>query len=140
MLPHMAILRGGGGGGPSVGISVDGSTYTAESTYPDPATVTLYFDDDGSILATNPLAVGTGTWITGAFDPADYDLYVTPTAGTFSTGTINSNQSLSTFRQYTVTRTSLGSKSCTATYQIRATGTSTVLASGEITLTATVSS
>jgi len=143
MLPGMAGRAGalgssssggsGGGGG--------GAVTLYSSTYSD--------DEIGTVANANFQLASTGTatgvstgsylsyaWTSGT--ASDYDVLVTLTSGTFSTGTTGSWLNLGTTRSWSVSRATNGSKTATATFQIRHAVSLTVLATATITLTASV--
>lgn len=107
-----------------------------------PATATNGYrlNSNGKVYTETP----TGTynyiedWVTPNGAASSYECYVTVTSGTLSSGTSGSWLALSSTRDWTVTRTTLGTKTCTFTVDIRKVGTTTVLDSATITLEAEV--
>lgn len=92
----------------------------------------ISFGNNGSLSVVADEAVADPFWLTNG-TPSLYELRVTPTAGTFSSGTVNSWISLGTSRTYEVVRNTPGAKSCTATYEIRlASDPGTILKSASI--------
>lgn len=75
-------------------------------------------------------------WIIPKVGMSSYEVRMTPTSGTLTTGTINTFQDLGTSRSYTVTATSVSSKTFVGTLEIRAIGTAVILASCPVTLVA----
>ena len=78
----------------------------------------------------------SGEWLLGG-SASDYEARFTPTIGTLTSGPTGWN-ALSSTREWTVARTSVGSKSCTGTIEIGLLGTSTAIDSATIVLSATV--
>ncbi len=77
-------------------------------------------------------------WVTPTGAASSYEAFVTVTSGTLSSGTSGSWVALSSTRDWSVTQTSIGIKTCTFTVDIRKVGTSTVLDSATITIEAEV--
>jgi hypothetical protein len=124
---------GGGGGSGTVSISDTGASQTVSS----PASATAYYElqNDGDVMTSS----GAGSdWLIGSVTGSDYECRATIVSGTLSTGTTGSWLALSSHRSWTVTRSSLGSKSCTFDLEIGLVGTSTALDTARIFLTATV--
>lgn len=78
----------------------------------------------------------SGEWLLGG-SASDYECRFTPTIGTLTSGPTGWN-ALSSTREWTVARTSPGSKSCTGTIEIGLVGTSTAIDSATIVLSAEV--
>lgn len=122
----------GGGGGASV--FIPSGDYTATSLTTSVCNIT--FSSAGTYSITDD-ATSSGTWrLTGA--SADYDIRWTNTAGTLTTGTAGTWQNLATSRAFGVTRATFGTKTCTGTVEIRSATSLLVVATGTITLNATV--
>lgn len=104
------------------------------------ATASITYESDGGLSSVgNDSAVGSATWLVNSVTGSDYEIRVLVTSGTFSTGiSTGSWATLNTDRTWTVSRASLGTKTCTATVEIGLVGTSTALDTATITLTATV--
>ncbi len=117
-------------------VNLNAETISDEQVNPADALAQIEFDTAGTVNGpSSPYA-----WLTNG-TASNYEVKATITAGTFSTGTSGSWLALSSARSWTVARTSLGSKSCTATFEIRAIADpSTILDTASITLTATVTS
>jgi hypothetical protein len=119
-----------------------GGTYEDQAFDPSDASCTLAFELDGDIQITRNFSGSSdiGDWMSPKLqDPAsNYELRVDPTSGTFSSGTTGAWLLLSSTRSYSVARTTGGTKSCTATYQIRRASDQVVLSSVSYTLIATV--
>lgn len=77
-------------------------------------------------------------WVTPNGAASNYECYATLSSGTLSTGTTGSWLSLGTTRDWTVTRSTLGLKSCTFTVDIRKIGTTTILDTITVTIEAEV--
>jgi hypothetical protein len=119
------------------------------------ATITLHNDtyttiEEGftaeAIFTLSPDGTATGLF-GGSFQnytyrdgdiAANYEVKATLTSGTFTTGTAGSWLNLATEREWTARQTTVGTKTTTATFEIRKVGTTTILATATITLTATV--
>lgn len=119
------------------------------------ATITLHADtyttvEEGfaaeAVFTLSP--DGTATGIFGGSYPtytyrdgdiaANYEVKATLTSGTFTSGTAGSWLNLGSEREWTARQTVVGTKTVTATFDIRKVGTTTVLGTASITLTATV--
>lgn len=138
MLAQMqAMALRGRGSSATVNIGVTGEQSDLV-TDPDDSSVVLRFKADGTLTVTNTAGTTTSSWITGTFVAANYDLYVTVTAGSFTTGTTLTLLPLDTERSFSVVRTSVGLKSCAATYEIQPSGGGTALDTETITLAAEV--
>ena len=129
-------LLGGGSGGETATITLVDDTYINER---EGLTAQSWFD-----LNADGTAEGRGTFPYTYRDgdiAANYEVLVTETVGAMTSGPVGAWTNLGTDREWVVTRTGAtgpGSTSCTATFQIRKVGTTTVLDSATITLTATV--
>jgi hypothetical protein len=114
-----------------------GSGLTSTSS-PTTAICAATFDNSGAYTIDGG---GGGSWMVGLGGVAsDYEIMWTNTSGTLSTGTAGVWLNLGTTRIFDVQRTTVGGKSCTGTVQIRRASDSVVLASGSITIQASVSS
>lgn len=110
-----------------------------EAVSPEDASAQLTFDNDGTVKEN---LISIGSWL-NIGNAADYDLYVySPTSGTFSAGSAATDTALNlgTDRVFIKNNTvnAAGIIEVVANYEIRNTGTSTVVASGVMTLTAEV--
>jgi hypothetical protein len=76
------------------------------------------------------------TWCTPTAQAVNYEVYITVTAGTLSSGTSGSWVALSTTQTWTRTASIGANNLCTFTAQIRRVGTATVLDTATITLEA----
>ena len=108
---------------------------------PDDATCELSFNNDRTITKTADEPLAETSWLSGDV-ASNYDIRVTPTSGTYSSGSASTGTwlNLGTNRSWNVVRTSPGpAKACTATFEIRmAASPFTVLDTETITLTAHV--
>lgn len=123
--------------GSSLAAALPAGPFTSLDFDPTDARVDFTFNADGTWTAKNLSGgtFGSGTWKTGGGTSADYRLRVDPTVGTFTTGATGADN---TFPQnYRVSQTTVGSKSCTATYTIKSAAGAT-LATRSITITAQV--
>ena len=119
-----ATIGGGGGGGSGVFLSRFTSTNGLVSTS-GASDVTMTANTNGTLTVTGNgnIVLGTITPNPGYYSPTttlvgnDYQIRVTPTSGSFSTGTVNSWLALSSARTWTVS-TSF-TKSVTFTIEIR---------------------
>lgn len=129
MLPIKAMF------GPGIVVEVPAGTYEDTAIDPDDAGVIINFATNGTGTVVTSAAPIDFTWLTGG-SSSDFEIRWTNTFGTPSTGTTGSwlpfNQS------WSVVRTSVGTKTNTATVEIRRVSDSVVVASGSITITATV--
>lgn len=119
----------GGGGGTFQGI--DDTTVNGDSSS-GPATATFSINSNGTYTPAQ-------TWNSSSTAGSGYEVKATLTSGALTTGTTGSWLALSSNRSWSVTDSSSGiasSADATFTLQIRATGTTTVLDSATITLTA----
>jgi hypothetical protein len=126
-------------------ISGNGNDYTDQIGDPGGASSAIRFNTNGSM---DWISNGTGTVDipTGWFFPvatgigSSYWVRATVTAGTFSSGTVDTWLALSSARSWSVIRNAPpGSKSCTATYEIASdSGGTTIVSSASITVTAEV--
>ena len=133
MRPLMVTLMGGRSNSlGTVGISNVNAETT--STYPSTATCRYSLNSDGSSNEGDT----AGTWLVGSTNGAAYEAKVTVTSGSLSSGTTGSWVALSSDQTWRVSRSSLGTSTCTFTVQIGLAGTSTALDSATVTLSATV--
>jgi len=106
---------------------------------PTNSTQSYRLDANGKVYdVKNGSASFIEDWVTPTGAASSYEAFVTVTSGTLSSGTSGSWVALSSTRDWSVTRTSVGVNACTFTVDIRKVGTSTVLDSATIDLTAEV--
>lgn len=128
-----AIAAAAGYGADAVRVRLDSGSYTTTDNSGGPATCLLTVAATGGVT----VAASSYTWkLLG--NAADYDIHATVTGGTLTSGTTGSWLNLATSRQWSVTRNSIGSKTCTLQLQIRDAVTLAVLATATVTLTANV--
>lgn len=127
-----ACLRGARSRGTIVSIS--DATYSDTEASPDPASVTLTMLNDG----TGSGGFDSVPWLVGGTNGSAFEVRATVTSGSLSSGTTGSWLALSATRSWTVTRSSLGGKTCTFTLEVRDAATQTVQDTASITLTAIV--
>lgn len=112
------------------------------NTRPDPLTCNANYRLNLSGAAERSNAAGTYSTISGEWlltgSASDYDCRFTPTSGTLTSGPTGWNN-LATSREFKVTQTVVGDKTCIGTIEIRDASTLVVLATATIELTATVS-
>ncbi len=89
-----------------------------------------YISDD--LFYTN-----IGTWLVSGTN-SQFEVRATETSGTVSTGTVGSWLVLSTSREWTVARTTIGTKSVTLTIEIRKASTGVIVATATAQLDAEV--
>lgn len=117
----------------------DYSGYASTST-PSTATNGFQLNSTGKVYVnTNGSYTYLQDWVTPNSAASDYECYVTVSSGTLSSGTTGAWIALSTTRDWTVVKAPpLGSKTCTFTIDIRKIGTTTVLKTATIDITAEV--
>jgi hypothetical protein len=124
-------------------VSISDENISDNVADPSDALVSIHYDADGTLYGVgNDATIADGTWRSGGVS-ADYEIRVTPTIGTFSSGSesVSTWLSLGTTRSWRVTRTTFGTKGCSATVEIReAVSPFTVLDTAFISLTASVES
>lgn len=102
----------------------------------------ITFGDDRTITVVADQSAAETHWVTADGTPSGYDIRVTPISGTFSSGSdvVSTWVNLGADRIWQVSKggASSGSKSCTATYEIRNATTLVVLETATITITAFV--
>lgn len=121
-------------------ISITNQTVTNSTSTPATATAGYRLNSNGKVYGESP-AGNFGfleDWVTPNGAASSYEALVTVTSGSLSSGTSGSWLALSSTRDWTVTRTTLGTNSCTFTVDIRKVGTTTVLDSATITIEAEV--
>jgi hypothetical protein len=104
------------------------------AAYPSGAGVTLTFLDTGEGYTLNPASTPF-TWLTGDV-ASNYEIRATILTGTFTSGTVGSWVPFS--QSWTVSRSSLGRKACTALFEIRSAAGGPAITNKTITLRATV--
>lgn len=120
-------------------ISITDQSRAATGISPATATNGYRLNSNGKVYDN-----GNGTysfiedWVTPTGAASSYEALVTVTSGSLSSGTSGSWLALSSTRDWTVTRTSVGTNTCTFTVDIRKVGTTTVLDSATITIEAEV--
>lgn len=133
MRPGMVLMPGRRGSG--VFVSISNESITDEQVSPTSATAYYELQSDGDIDSNQG---ALADWLNGSVTGSDYECRATLVTGTLSSGTTGSWLALSSDRRWTVTRASLGAKSCTITVEIRDAATQTLQDTAEISLTATV--
>jgi hypothetical protein len=133
----MCAVAGGGGGS----VILTDLTVSASAASPSNASAAISLGTDGQMSRTiNASSVDIpGQWWNVAPQAGVGSLYearFTETSGTVSSGTTGSYLAISTIRSWSVTRSTLGTKTCTGTLEIRRIGTATVLAAATITMSA----
>jgi hypothetical protein len=123
---------GGGGGGTFNGIANWSATAV---DFGAPQTASYTIKSDGTIIDNSGT---TGTWNGSTTAGSGYEVKATVTSGSLTSGTTGSWLSLSSNRSWSKTDSTAGGSSADAafTLQIRAAGTTTVLDSATITLSA----
>lgn len=125
-------------------VTLAGGSYTDSELDPGTAQCGIRLGTDGTATNTRS-AIGnqaiSGEWARpiDAGNGALYEARVTVTSGTLTAGTTGSWLALSSQRDWYVERSTLGSKACTFTLEIRRVSDSVVVASASYTITATIS-
>lgn len=112
-----------------------------QQSFPSSATASIELQNDGDIVGAGNLAGGgdQGDWIAPrSAAGGNYEARWTNTSGTLSSGTAGTWQALSTTRQWAVSQTGVGTKTCTGTLEVRHAVNLSVLGSKSVTLTAQV--
>lgn len=125
--------RGGGGLGT---VSISNVAGSSEADYPSSASCSYSLLNDGS----SDEGGTSNRWLVGSTNGAAYDARVTVTSGSLSSGTTGGWVNLGTTRNWNVSRSSLGEKSCTFTVEIALAGTTTPIDTATVSITATVNS
>lgn len=126
-------------------VQLFGATENAFSFNPTPANAGYRIPTDGieESGTGNPISysdvLGAEEVVKPVSNLSDYEVRMTVNSGTFSSGTTGTWQSLGTQRTWTKTQSSVGSSSVNGTIEIRKIGTTDVLASATVDLTAEVS-
>jgi hypothetical protein len=122
------------GGGDRVKISnatiTDSLSSTASSTYQLTSAGVINSITNSSGTAS------LGNWVVPGTSASNYEALVTVTSGTLTTGTAGTWQALSTTRSWSRNRTTTGITIAVITVDIRLVGTTTVLTTASITLSA----
>jgi hypothetical protein len=94
----------------------------------------------GGIIETveNGSVTNIGDWIDPKVNMALYEVRVTPTSGTLSSGNVNVWEALTSTRSWGVVQAAVGSKVFTGTVEVRRASDSVVVATTTMSLTATV--
>lgn len=124
-------------------VTLAGGSYTDTELDPGTAICGIRLAADGT--ATNVRNAQGNQAISGewarpidAGNGALYEARVTVTSGTLTNGTTGSWLALSSQRDWDVQRSTVGSKACTFTLEIRRVSDSVVVASASYTITATI--
>lgn len=130
---HPQMVPGGTGGGAVGWLEMKDATFSHTVTTPDDASANFGFN--GTTADGGPSGIAAWEWLTGTAPASDYEVVVTIISGSFSSGAAGVFQ-LGGVLNWTASWTSdsAGSKSVTARYDIRKVGTTTILATGTITL------
>lgn len=120
------------------------SNATPLSSVIDPTDATAQYEltngGDIRLTVSNNTVSDTGDWMSPkvAALATNYEVFATLNSGTLTAGTTGSWLGLETTRTWTRNRTSVGSNTAELALEIRRKGTTTVLASCTVTLTAEV--
>lgn len=121
-------------------VDVQGGFSSVNVVDPDDATAGYRITSAGIEQDTG--ASGTYSGTHEVVDPvsnlANYEVRMTVNSGSFDSGTVGSWLSLGTTRTWSISQTDIGSKSANGTIEIRRIGTTTVLDSDTVALTAEV--
>jgi hypothetical protein len=108
---------------------------------PDTAFAAVRFENDGKLYrkqGTNAVEV-TGEWATQAVAGADYEVRAVLSSGDTPSGpALNTWHSIGTSREWSLTRTPIGIRTCVLAIEIRLAATSQVQGAASITLEAIV--
>lgn len=128
--------------GSAITVNLDSITVTDTVTDPTNAEVIMAFKTDRTVEATaGGVLAETFSWLSSGGTVGNYELKVTTTVGSFSTGTANVWQRLDSNRTFTVLRTTAGTKAVSGIMQIRLFGgDGTILAEEPFSLEAVVNS
>jgi hypothetical protein len=132
MRPMMAMLLGGRNGAM---VSISDTEVADVDTHPNGAAAIFTLESDGDLTTTPGSTID---WLLGSTTGSNYECRATVTDGTLSSGTSGSWLGLGSNRTWTVSRSSLGTKSCTFLLEIGLAGQNVALDSAFITLSATV--
>jgi len=127
-----------GSGSPGAVITI--ATQYIDDTNTPSANAAYYLYSTGvaySVTSSGP-AVNLGNWVTPTSAAANYEVYATLVSGTLSSGTTGSWLPLSTTRSWSRSRGTSGFTYAQITVDIRLIGTTTVLGTASIGLSATV--
>lgn len=121
-------------------IDVQAGNYSDQTIDPGVAECIITFNTDGFVNVTGVPGPNGNLykWLNNPGNRSLYEIRVTPTTGTFSTGTTGSWLSLTFSRAWSVDKSGVGVKQCTATYEIRRAADLVVLDSASIQLSAQV--
>lgn len=123
----------------TVTVTLSDNTLTKTAIDPGDASVNMVFKTDGTTSTTGVQgSITPANWLNGSSLGSNYDIRVTPTSGTFTSGTTGAWLNLGTQRSWTVSQTVPDTKSCTATVEIRNASSLVVLDTATFTLSATV--
>lgn len=101
------------------------------------ATASFALNNNGTRSQTvNTTTTTIGDWVTPTNQAANYEVFATLSSGALTSGTTGSWLALTSTRSWTVSRSPAGISEAVVVLQVRKIGTTTVLASGTITLTA----
>jgi hypothetical protein len=135
-----AVLEGRRSSTVAAVVYLSNAAYSTTVTDPTDATTTISFTNTRDLSLGADEAPIDPFWLS-AGSASDYDIRVTPLTGTFSSGSASTGTwlNLGTTRSWNVAKLVVGSKTCTATYEIRmAASPFTVLGTATISITATV--
>ena len=140
----LACVAATGGSGSSPSIALDATTYV-EDLQPAPGAAQAQFSLTSAGLTTQLISTGSfngDPWCVPGASSANFEVYATLLAGSLTSGTTGSWLSLGTTRTWDVSLTYLGSDIdaviAALSLEIRAIGTTEILATGGVNLTATV--
>jgi hypothetical protein len=118
---------------------ITGGTYTHATGGVATATVAYQLNSSGKEqyrLGTSGGFTDIGNWVVPNGAASQYEVRATLTSGTFTSGTAGSWLALTSTRTWTTQQVSLGSKTTSATIEIRNATTLAIVATGSITLLA----
>jgi hypothetical protein len=140
----LACVAATGGSGSSPSIALDANTYI-EDVQPAPGSAQAQFSLTNAGLTTQLISTGSfngNPWCVPGAASSNYEVYATLLGGALTSGTTGSWLSLGTTRTWDVSLTYAGSdidiEIAVLNLEIRAIGTTEILASGGVNLTAFV--
>lgn len=124
-------------------VSVNSTNQDVYAFTAAPGTATAQFEMKNNadmVKYENGISTNLGVWvIPPSASAGSFEVKATPTSGTVTGGTTGSWISLSSGASWDVVRSTVGIKSCTMTIEVRRTGTTLVIGSFSVTLTAETS-
>jgi hypothetical protein len=118
-------------------INISNATILHLAHTPANASAAYRLDNAGNIIRFNGATpTDMGDWITPQVNMANYESRATLNSGTTPSGTLNTWQALTSNRTWTLSRSTVGTSSCSITVEIRRAVDGVVMDSAIISLTA----